>query len=111
MTPYEIVAVVISSVGLLISIISIVRANNAHKIAQGQIELNIHQLLNQTKKDVMDVTLVIAEKCSGNDQEMKSVLTQALNTARTIILKSVNLLKIQTIKANLMLTPHLIKQY
>ena len=81
MTPYEIVAVVISSVGLLISIISIVRANNAHKIAQGQIELNIHQLLNQTKKDVMDVTLVIAEKCSGNDQEMKSVLTQALNTA------------------------------
>lgn len=81
MTPYEIVAVVISSVGLLISIISIVRANNAHKIAQGQIELNIHQLLNQTKKDVMDVTLVIAEKRSGNDQEMKSVLTQALNTA------------------------------
>lgn len=81
MSPYEIVAVVFSSIGLLISIISIVRANSAHKIAQGQIELNIHQLLNQTKKDVMDVTIVIAEKCSNDDQDMKSVLTQALNTA------------------------------
>lgn len=81
MTPYEIVAIIISGIGLLISIISIVRANNAHKIAQGQIELNIHQLLNQTKKDVMDVTLVIAEKCSDNDESMKAVLTQALNTA------------------------------
>lgn len=81
MSPYEIVAVVFSSIGLLISIISIVRANSAHKIAQGQIELNIHQLLNQTKKDVMDVTIVIAEKCSNDDQNMKGVLTQALNTA------------------------------
>lgn len=81
MSPYEIVAIVFSSIGLLISIISIVRANSAHKIAQGQIELNIHQLLNQTKKDVMDITIVIAEKCSNNDQDMKGVLTQALNTA------------------------------
>ena len=81
MSPYEIVAVVISGVGLLISIISICKANSAHKIAQGQIELNIHQLLNQTKKDVMDVTLVIAEKCSDNDQSKKNVLIQALNTA------------------------------
>lgn len=81
MSPYEIVAIVFSSIGLLISIISIVRANSAHKIAQGQIELNIHQLLNQTKKDVMDITIVIAEKCSNDDQDMKAVLTQALNTA------------------------------
>ena len=81
MSPYEIVAVIFSSIGLLISIISIVRANSAHKIAQGQIELNIHQLLNQTKKDVMDITIVIAEKCSNDDQDMKGVLTQALNTA------------------------------
>ncbi len=81
MSPYEIVAIVFSSIGLLISIISIVRANSAHKIAQGQIELNIHQLLNQTKKDVMDIAIVIAEKCSNNDQDMKGVLTQALNTA------------------------------
>lgn len=81
MSPYEIVAVIFSSIGLLISIISIVRANSAHKIAQGQIELNIHQLLNQTKKDVMDITIVIAEKCLNDDQDMKGVLTQALNTA------------------------------
>ena len=81
MSPYEIVAVIFSSIGLLISIISIIRANSAHKIAQGQIELNIHQLLNQTKKDVMDITIVIAEKCSNDDQDMKGVLTQALNTA------------------------------
>lgn len=81
MTPYEIIAVVISSIGLLISIISILKANAAHKIAQGQIELNIHQLLNQTKKDVMDITIVIAEKCSRDDQDMKGVLNQALNTA------------------------------
>lgn len=81
MSHYEIVAIVFSLIGLLISIISIVRANSAHKIAQGQIELNIHQLLNQTKKDVMDITIVIAEKCSNDDQNMKGVLTQALNTA------------------------------
>ena len=81
MTPYEIVAVVISGIGLVISIFSIFRANSAHKIAQGQIELNIHQLLNQTKKDVMDVTLIIAEKCSDNDESMKQTLKQALNTA------------------------------
>ena len=81
MSPYEIVAVIFSSIGLLISIISIIRANSAHKISQGQIELNIHQLLNQTKKDVMDITIVIAEKCSNDDQDMKGVLTQALNTA------------------------------
>ena len=29
----------------------------------------------------MDITVVIAEKCSNNDQDMKGVLTQALNTA------------------------------
>ena len=81
MTLYEIVAIVISAIGILISIISIVRANNAHKIAQGQIELNIHQLISQTKKDVMEVSLLIAEKCSNDDQEMKGVLKQALNTA------------------------------
>lgn len=80
MTPYEIIAVVISGVGILISIFSIIKANSAHKIAQGQIELNIHQLINQTKKDVLQITLLVAEKCSENDQTT-SVLKQALNTA------------------------------
>ena len=47
---YEIVAIGISIAGLVISIISIIKSHYAHKITQGQIELNIHQLLNQTKK-------------------------------------------------------------
>ena len=81
MTLYEIVAIVIAAFGLLISVISIVRANSAHKIAQGQIELSIHQLLNQTKKDVMEVSLKIADKCSNDSTQMKDVLTQALNSA------------------------------
>lgn len=81
MTNYEIVAIVISILGLFISVISIIRAKNAHKIAQGQIELNIHQLLNQTKKDVIDIALVIAEKCSGNEQEMRSAIAKAFDTA------------------------------
>ena len=50
MTMYEIVAIGISIAGLVISIISIIKSHYAHKITQGQIELNIHQLLNQTKK-------------------------------------------------------------
>ncbi len=81
MTPYEIVAVAFAAVGLLISVISICRANSAHKIAQGQIELSIHQLLNQTKKDVMEVSLKIADKCSDDSVQMSDVLTQALNSA------------------------------
>ena len=67
--------------GLLISIISILRANNAHKIAQGQIELSIHQLINQTKKDVMEISLKIADKCSDNSDQIKTVLTKAFNSA------------------------------
>ena len=81
MSPYEKVAVIFSSIGLLVSIISFIRANAAHKIAQGQIELNIHQLLNQTKKDVMDVTIIVAEKCSENNEDKKQLLQKALDTA------------------------------
>lgn len=81
MSTYEIIAGTATSIGLLISIISIIKASKAHKIAQGQIELNIHQLLNQTKKDVMEVSLLIAEKTTNNDQAMKDILKQALNTA------------------------------
>lgn len=77
---YEIIAVIFSLIGIVLSIISLIRANSAHKIAQGQIELNIHQLINQTKKDVMDVSLIIAEKCY-DDEEVKKTLQQALNTA------------------------------
>lgn len=81
MTPYEIIAIIISALGIIISIISICRASKAHKISQGQIELSIHQLINQTKKDVMDVSITIAEKCSDNDFNMKEILKKAFNTA------------------------------
>ena len=81
MTIYEIIAVVISVVGLGLSIWSIIKARSAHKIAQGQIELNIHQLLNQAKKDEMEISILIAEKCSDNSSEIKSIILSALNTA------------------------------
>lgn len=88
MTQYEITYIIISVIGLFISCISIfisvksnIRAKNAIKLSQGQIELDIHQLLNQTKKDVMDVHLVIAEKCIDSEFDIKEILLQALNTA------------------------------
>ena len=80
MTVYEIIAVIVSVIGLVASIYSIIRANNAHKIAQGQIELNIHQLLNQTKKDEMEISMMIAQKCSNNDETVK-LLKNALKSA------------------------------
>lgn len=81
MTVYEIIAVLVSIFGLGLSTWSIFKAHNAHKIAQGQIELNIHQLLNQTKKDEMEISVLIAEKCSDGDKEMKDILMSALNSA------------------------------
>lgn len=81
MSLYEIIAVFTSTIGLIISIISLIKANKAHKSAQGEIEINIHQLINQAKKDVMDATLIIAEKCSDNDQEMKKILNQTFKAA------------------------------
>lgn len=80
MTVYEIIAVIVSVIGLVVSIYSIIRANNAHKIAQGQIELNIHQLLNQTKKDEMEISMMIAQKCSNNDETV-NLLKNALKSA------------------------------
>ena len=81
MTIYEIIAVAVSVVGLGLSIWSIIKARSAHKIAQGQIELNIHQLLNQAKKDEMEISILIAEKSSDNSSNMKSIILSALNTA------------------------------
>lgn len=81
MTIYEIIAVVISLLGLSLSIWSIVKARSAHKIAQGQIELNIHQLLTQAKKDEMEISILIAEKCSNDSSKMKTIIFSALNTA------------------------------
>ena len=49
MSPYEIVAIVISVISIIMSVISLIKAWKADKIAQGQIEISIHQLINQTK--------------------------------------------------------------
>ena len=53
----------------------------AHKISQGQIELEIHQLINQTQKDVMEISIVIAEKLPDNSPEAKIMIKKALSTA------------------------------
>lgn len=82
MSVYEIIAIVISFIGIVLSVISLIKANKADKISQGQIELNIHQLISGTKKDVLDLTLMITEKLSPNQNEMKEILNQALELAR-----------------------------
>lgn len=50
MSVYEIIAIVISFIGIALSVISLTKAHKADKISQGQIELNIHQLISGTKK-------------------------------------------------------------
>ena len=81
MTPYEIVAIIISVAGLIISLVSIIKSNRAHKISQGQIELNIHQLINQTQKDVIDISIALAERCTNDNQQAKELMEKALSTA------------------------------
>ena len=81
MTIYEFIAVAISVIGLALSVWSTIKARSAHKIAQGQIELNIHQLLTQAKKDEMEISILIAEKCSNDNSEMKTIILSALDTA------------------------------
>ena len=81
MSVYEIIAIVISVFGIVLSVISLIKSNKADKISQGQIELNIHQLISGTKKDVLDLTLMITEKLSPNQNEMKDILNQALESA------------------------------
>lgn len=81
MSLYEIVAVVISVISIIMSIISLIKAWKADKIAQGQIEISIHQLINQTKKDVMDISVIVSEKLSANKEEIEA-LKQALKTAQ-----------------------------
>ena len=106
MTIYEIIAVVISSLSLLASIvfgiITIKKSNKANdiakeankisknneKIAQGQIELYINQLISQTKKDVMDISLKVADSCIDDIENRNSLLTKALNSAIEINLNA-----------------------
>lgn len=81
MTGYEITAIVIAAIGLIISIISIMMSFSAHKISQGQIELEIHQLINQAQKDVLDISIMMVEKLPDNSKDAKIMIKKALNAA------------------------------
>lgn len=55
-------------------------ADSQNKIAQGEIELHIHQMITQTSKDIIDVSLKSSE-ASGDIKKKEALLTSALNTA------------------------------
>lgn len=74
---YDVITIILATVSLIISIISLVKSNQANKVAQGEIEISINQMINQTKKDILDITLTIAE-ASDN----KNILNHALKLAR-----------------------------
>ncbi len=112
MTVYETWAIIISILSLLVSvitgIISINKSNHSNKmaqaansiankandiseenkkIAQGQIELYINQLITQTKKDVMDISLKVSES-SNNTEQKNNLLLHALHSAIEINLNA-----------------------
>lgn len=81
MSNYEILAIIFSSLSIFISIISFIVSNVSNnrqkKISQGQVEIQINQMISNTKKELMDISLLIAE---GN----KEILTQAFKSAREL---------------------------
>jgi len=81
MSNYEIVAIIFSSLSILISIISFIVSNVSNnrqkKISQGQVEIQINQMISNTKKELMDISLLIAD---GS----KDILTQAFKSAREL---------------------------
>lgn len=92
MTCYEITAIIVSVISALISIVSIIFSHRASKkansiaaeqkmISQGQIELEIHQMISQTKRDVLDIAL----KIQGNQT---GIVQQAFETAREMNLNA-----------------------
>ena len=62
----EYIALILSTAGIIISLISLFKSFRNDKLSQGQMELSIHQLLSQSKKDIAAITLSIAEKSSGD---------------------------------------------
>ena len=92
MTCYEMTAIIVSVISALISIVSITFSHRASKkansiaaeqkmISQGQIELEIHQMISQTKRDVLDIAL----KIQGNQM---GIVQQAFETAREMNLNA-----------------------
>lgn len=68
---------IIAIISLIISIVSLFKSHKANKVAEGEIEISIYQMINQTKKDVLDITLTIAKSSENN-----GILNHALKTAR-----------------------------
>lgn len=92
MTCYERTAIIVSVISVLISIVSIIFSYHAAKkansiaaeqkmISQGQIELEIHQMISQTKRDVLDIALKIQGDQTG-------IVQQAFETAREMNLNA-----------------------
>ena len=63
-------------------------AKKNEKISQGQIELYISQLIAQTKKDVMEISLKVAENSMEENESRKEILKKALNSAVEINLNA-----------------------
>ena len=94
MTIYEIITAILSLAAVIISIISISKSSkanqisknandiseNANKLSEGQVELTIHQLLSQAKKDISEITILIAENSEKNkrDELMNKIMKDAL---------------------------------
>lgn len=92
MTTYETAALIISGISLLIAIGAIFCSSRASKkantiaenqkmISQGQIELQIYQMISQTKRDVLDIALKVKD---GNSD----IVRQAFESARELNLNA-----------------------
>jgi len=92
MTIYEKIAIGLSTLSIIVAVGSIIFAYRTSKkansiaadqkmISQGQIELQIHQMISQTKKDLLEIAL----KIQAGQAE---VIKQAFETARELNLNA-----------------------
>lgn len=78
----DVLAILFSGIGVIISITSLYKSAKADRLNQGQVELTIHQLLNQAKKDIAEINFAIIEKYDiNNNKELKESLSKLLNDA------------------------------
>lgn len=92
MTKYELAAIIVASLSALFALGSVVFSHLASKkansiaaeqkmISQGQIELQIHQMISQTKKDLLEIALRVQDG-------QADILKQAFETARELNLNA-----------------------
>ena len=93
MTSYELAAIIVASLSALFALGSVVFSYRASRkanaiaeeqtmISQGQIELQIHQMISQTKRDLLDIVL----KLQGD--QSSDIVQQAFETARELNLNA-----------------------